>query len=279
VYKSKRAAVDLIIEHYLCQEVGRFAPPFKREDWLEEAELSERAIFRTLRDYLTLACLGEARHGWERCSVAYLAGEPFGRCSPNREHVYNRAVKYDPIALLKMARELFRYDGWTDGYGGRSWERIAVFTLEMWQVDPFEAPASRISLYVERAINLAHNLGPVFNKPILVMENSCDFVRMVLDAFASAICTADALRRADVTYVRLPAWAAALLRRELQTVDHSVEIVIDDDYPHVEWGSERPNVDLVFKNEEEVEEDAMEEADANANAKLAPEREREVAQT
>jgi hypothetical protein len=279
VHKSKRAAVDLIVEHYLCQEVDRFAPPSKREDWREEAEISERAIFRTLRDYLTLACLGEARHGWEHCSVAYLAGGPFGKCSPTREYVYIGAVKYDPIALLKMARELFGYDGWANGYGGRSWERIAEFTLEMWQVDPFEAPARRISLYVERAINLAHNLGPVFNKPVLVMENSCDFVRTVLDAFASASCTADALRRVDITYVRLPAWAAALLRRELQTqtIDHSVEIVIDDDYPYVEWGSERPDVELVFKDEEEVEEDVVEEADANA--KLVPEREREVAQT
>ena len=277
MYRSRRSAVDLIVEHYLCQEVDRFAPPSKREDWREEAELSERAIFRTLRDYLTLACLGEARHGWEHCLVAYLVGGPFGRCSPTRDYVYIKVAKYDPIALLKKTRELFGYDGWADGYGGRSWERIAEFSLEMWQVDPYEAPAKRISLYVERAINLVHNLGPVFNKPVLVVENSCDFVRAVLDAFASASCTADALRRADITHVRLPTWAAALLRRELQTIeDFSVEIAIDEDYPCVEWGNERPDIELVPKyDDEEVEEDAAEEEDTSA--KLVPEREREAA--
>jgi len=277
VYRYRRSAVDLIVEHYLCQEVDRFAPPSKREDWREEAELSERAIFRTLRDYLTLACLGEARHGWEYCSVAYLVGGPFGRCSTTRDYVYIKVAKYDPIALLKKTRELFGYDGWVDGYGGRSWERIAEFSLEMWQVDPYEAPAKRISLYVERAINLVHNLGPVFNKPVLVVENSCDFVRAVLDAFASASCTADALRRADITHVRLPTWAAALLRSELQTIeDFSVEIAIDEDYPCVEWGNERPDIELVPKDDdEEVEEDAAEEEDTSA--KLVPEREREAA--
>jgi hypothetical protein len=276
VYKSKRAAVDLIIEHYLCQEVGRFAPPFKREDWLEEAELSERAIFRTLRDYLTLACLGEARHGWEHCSVAYLAGGPFGRCSPTREYIYVGVTKYNPIVLLQLARKLFEYDCWTAGYGGYSWHRITEFVLEMWQVDPFESPIKRISLYVERAINLAHNQGPVFNKPALMQENSCDFVRTVLDAFATADCTADALRLAEVTYVRLPSWAAALLRRELQNIDHSVDIVVDEDYPYVEWGNDQPDVELVLKDEEEGEEkDAVEEE----NAKLvSAEREREAVQ-
>jgi hypothetical protein len=274
--RSRRSAVDLIVEHYLCQEVDSYAPSSRREDWRSEAELSERSIFCTIRDYLTMACAGEARHAWERCRTAYLAGGPFGKRSPARESVYEGVARYCPTGLLRVVRNLFLED-WEEEYGGRPWYEIATLALAMWSIDPWRSPLRTVSLYVERAINMAHNLGPVFNKPVLIMENSCELLRSVLDAFANAACTADALRRAEVRCVRLPSWAGALLRRQLQDMDYSVQILTDDDCPCVEWGNEPLNVELVPKYEEE-EEDVVEE-EAVINAQLVPtEREREAVQ-
>jgi hypothetical protein len=274
--RSRRSAVDLIVEHYLCQEVDRYAPPSRREDWRSEAELSERSIFCTIRDYLTMACAGEARHAWDYCKTAHLVGGPFGKRCPVREYVYEGVTRYNPISLLRVTRNLFSEE-WENGYGGHAWYEIAALALEMWSVDPWGSSLRTVSLYVERAINMAHNLGPVFNKPVLIMENSCEFLRSVLDAFANADCTADALRRAEVCYVRLPSWAGALLRRQLQDMDYSVQILTDDDCPCVEWGNEPLDVELVPKYEEEEEEEDVVEEEADANAKLvSAEREQEA---
>ena len=105
-------------------------------------------------DYLTLACFGEVRYGWEEAS-RYIDGILSGRGDAHRQ-----AIKYSPQILLPILDDLFNNQVWVEGYGGPSWGNIAKVALSYYNLPP--------RLFIDSVCNLVHNGGACYDKYILV---------------------------------------------------------------------------------------------------------------
>lgn len=114
-------------------------------------ELSQRWS-RGMRDYLLMASAGEARHlpsHWQ-----------WGHAAPQSRHeCYLKARKYDPNELGPNLVRVFSDYSWPGGFGGKLWAHCAEHAVA-W------TPEAGVA-WVDHAVDLKHNGGPVWNKPVL----------------------------------------------------------------------------------------------------------------
>lgn len=113
----------------------------------------EEKLAVAIRDYLTLACFGEARHGEHAANQFLLYGPKRGE---GRTGARELARKFEPQSLLTACLGLFSRDGWNSAYGGAKWAHIAECALQWWELPPRE--------FIDCVVNLTHNGGVAFNK-------------------------------------------------------------------------------------------------------------------
>jgi len=136
------------------RKVDTFRRPHER--WLQDFEdYSQRyasKFARALFDYLALACFGEARHCWDKASLA-IEGLPEGK---SRRGAYEDARAYNPWLFLPKLEILFQRAEWEAYYGGPSWARIAQ-AAQLYGKLPD-------TVFIDHCVDLSHNGGLCFDK-------------------------------------------------------------------------------------------------------------------
>ena len=123
-----------------------------RQDLGKERDRLAGDFALALRDYLFLASCGEARHAQGK-RIPTLSG------IGGRDDVYAAALDYAPTAAnWERLQEVFAQDTWSRGFGGEAWRNICE-QAAMYDTLPAIA-------YVDHVIDLAHNGGCAFNKPV-----------------------------------------------------------------------------------------------------------------
>lgn len=130
-------------------EVGRAAMEKLLEDVAEYRDWLIHPLATALRDYMFLACTGEARH----CR-ALLNGAEY----KTRPAVYQAtALKFRPSeASFKELSAVFKDNEWSGSYGGKAWGKISDHGAQYGKI----ADAA----FIDIAASLAHNNGTMFNK-------------------------------------------------------------------------------------------------------------------
>ena len=122
-----------------------------------------KKIANLFSEYLYVAIAGELRHTWERCFCSYeLADrlEQFGIRAGGPRISTQKAVKKDVEAkmkLLPLAIEIFG-ERWENGYGGRSWLKIAELLHD------YLKGKLNDTVFVDCVFNIRHNGGLAFDK-------------------------------------------------------------------------------------------------------------------
>jgi hypothetical protein len=124
-------------------------------------------IYAALRDYLTLACFGEARHA-PSASNRHISGININTSS--RSAFSLKATDFDPLDLTTKMVDLFQNSRWNRSYGGSSWGRIAEAAMHFWLKD---WPAT---VLIDHSFDLAHNNGICFNKGFIFYFDSGDYM-------------------------------------------------------------------------------------------------------
>jgi len=145
--------------------------PF-RKAWekLDEdtAEVLDRLTYNlsyAMRDYLTLASFGEARHGLYRTNLSIypdlhvFSMDNSGSPLLSREITMTEALYYDPRDALPKLVEIFNGGGWSSGVGGPRWGEIAAGALTWWTVFKGMPIA-----FIDHCVDLRHNNGTAFSK-------------------------------------------------------------------------------------------------------------------
>lgn len=106
----------------------------------------------TLRDYMFLACLGEARHAHHFCYNYYTDMQDGG----SREDAMEAGPQYNPKLTLPALSRTFREKGWNSGMGGKRWAVIAEAAMKYgdW----------KDAVFIDHVAGLEHNGGLMFNK-------------------------------------------------------------------------------------------------------------------
>lgn len=121
-----------------------------------------RNFARHIRDYLFIASLGEACHGSDRCNSHELdlwEKSPFSSYPSSRHRVYNEAQHYEVENGTDKLSEVFFGKWSTSGFGGKSWGKCISLNKRYGEISNI--------MFVDMAINLHHNGGNVFNKPLI----------------------------------------------------------------------------------------------------------------
>lgn len=133
----------------------------EREDWRTVSTLEEFKTFKTeyeyrfarnMFDFLVLASFGEAVH---HSALQWPGGRPSGE-----SEACAQGVRYDPRQSIPVLERVFRdLPGWSAGYGGRRWARIA-FSAGYYIGEMRKFPL----VFADHTVDLAHNGGLAFNK-------------------------------------------------------------------------------------------------------------------
>jgi len=105
-----------------------------------------------IRDYLYLACFGEARHASTRCALHW----PQNHNGLSRLSSYQIAITHNLVHALPKLIQIFDQSDWGGGYGGKIWRQIAEAAAQygIWPN----------TLFIDHAIDLEHHNGFVFSK-------------------------------------------------------------------------------------------------------------------
>jgi hypothetical protein len=209
-----------------------------------------------MRDYLTFACFGEARHAPAECE-AYL--RVLHHASSRREAAVV-AVRYDWRTILEETESLFGDYQWSAGYGGRRWATIAQVGQLFGKV-PDE-------VFVDHTVDLTHNGGLAFDKKdygILYLDpEDVKEYKELLDLKAAATTPREVVAWVE-DHVGVPSEVCALvfilLRDSLLRKDPEDMLRVLSYQPQA-WGSVR--LDCIAENiywREDEEEEEEEEYD------------------
>jgi hypothetical protein len=112
----------------------------------------ELELARTMFDYLTVACVGEMRHGHTWLNF------PFG-VPASRSDAYAKSISYDPRSILPTCAKAFNVKGkWGGGYGGPKWANIASSAALYFKFRDYPV------VFADHVVDLTHNGGVAFNK-------------------------------------------------------------------------------------------------------------------
>jgi hypothetical protein len=197
-----------------------------------------------LRDYFVLACCGEARHA-KAHAKCYLRGPYAPLPGDERTKAGTTPAKHFTwVSLAQITQHLFEEGNWDSSYGGPSWAMIAAHALKHpGPLSPDVEYRKRLVVWVEKAINLAHNNGLALDKGFIFDDVCITCLQCLLDAFASgpnsihymlrALTNANYNRHCYTRRIRglnpwAVRWAALLFGVQLP--------VAPWDYTEVKWG-------------------------------------------
>jgi hypothetical protein len=177
---EKLEIIPALSSFYMLEEIIhtplRIRNPFmelKIKDLKKRAQAYQdkfsKHLARALFDYLTSASYGEARWANEKCEEMH----PEILVGGERHHAYEEARMWKPKSMLKTLSQLFGYR-WEDGYGGHPWKTIVDHAMHYFTMSPKQ--------FVDYVVDLSHNGGCAFDKPIVVKLDDITFYKIVLDA-------------------------------------------------------------------------------------------------
>lgn len=154
-----------VVSYYVLEEIihqqydNRPSRQRLKQDLIYEQQRLERHLALLMRDYLVLASFGEARHVPQESRLGLfrkLRLPPRG----HRNKAYQMAHPFDPDTLITGLCLVFHQENWSGGYGGRAWYKCIHTAKEYHKMTNH--------IFVDHAVDLMHNGGPVYNKPILI---------------------------------------------------------------------------------------------------------------
>lgn len=123
-------------------------------DFEEYYESYRERLMDNMFDYLTMICVGEARH---HGSVKWPVKRP-----QSRSEAYIQALQHDPRYLLPACESIFGNLKWGGSYGGPKWANIAKQTALYFK------HKSHPAVFVDHVVDLSHNGGIAFNKGYII---------------------------------------------------------------------------------------------------------------
>lgn len=197
------------------------APLPSQEKWKSDLERQYEPFVKgfaaSVRDYLFLACMGEARHGY-----AY-GGTHFPELGNDMSRIeaYRRSIRYSPEKNISKLIALFgEYDWYECGYGGPPWGAIATALKLYGQVPDV--------VFIDLVVSIEHNGGNVFNKTEVsrVIAFKCDlWVYDILKGFLDHKASQDILSHPEARYLK---W---LSRETLSFLDRYFHVISRKDAP------------------------------------------------
>ena len=135
-----------------------------KDNLLQKKEEFCDVFAKSIRDYLLVVSIGEARHALNKCYVGdtYLdfADDITDRIYYKRDCVYMQCVDYDYKSILPILLKIFGDNTWRgDGFGGKAWYKIVK---AIYMYDTLSAP-----VFIDHVVDLSHNSANVFTKNVL----------------------------------------------------------------------------------------------------------------
>ena len=158
---------------YLLEEMHALTGEKMQINHRLDAYKADLALFRDefnteltaiFKDYLTVTCIGEARHG-NCCKPEFkMMLNPkkalFGRDKLRRDIAYEKLIKLspqiNPRLTLSWIYVLFSSRIWSGAFGGKKWAEIVKTALL-----EYDTPKE---IFIDTVINLQHNSGSCLNK-------------------------------------------------------------------------------------------------------------------
>jgi hypothetical protein len=137
-----------------------------------QAELEENLAL-LMRDYLALACLGEARYGkilnLNTGRNQYIFD--WSKIRARRENNYYLALKHNPTEILTTLEEFFNKPKCFIGLtGGSVWSKACNYGLKYGTILD--------SIYIDNLVDLEHHNGTIFSKPCLLRLECSSIIRV-----------------------------------------------------------------------------------------------------
>lgn len=176
--QEKLEVIPAIASFYMHEEIMH-SPPARliKFNTNKVLDLKERVrvhqdkfsikLANALFDYLCLASFGEARHADDKAAMMHPELDGGGR-----SEAYTLAQSYNPKNYLKTLANIF-HEHWEDGYGGEPWAQITEHALEYYVMSAKQ--------FVDYVVDLSHNGGVAFDKPIVLFMRDTSFYKMMLD--------------------------------------------------------------------------------------------------
>ena len=175
-----------VLNYYILEQLSVDIPKYStshaviklKDDLLQKKEEFCDIFARSIRDYLIIVSIGEARYALNRCGVGdiYLdfADAIVDRTYYKRDCVYTQCIDYAYNPLLPVLLKIFSDNTWRgQGYGGKAWYKI-VKTIYMY--DTLSAP-----IFIDHIVDLSHNSANVFTKNVLFCIKDLYNYKTVLD--------------------------------------------------------------------------------------------------
>jgi hypothetical protein len=129
-----------------------------------------KPLARAFRDYIALACAGEARHARDRCSHYW---PNWYKPGDDRSYAIDGAHRYNPDDLLVAAVDLFGRHWHHTNYGGKSWKGIAEVGL-LYGTIPDLA-------FLDISVDLSHNSGLFLDKGTIFIPPNSNVYKYMLE--------------------------------------------------------------------------------------------------
>ena len=190
--------IRAIYDFYFCEAILVHPPKFGnkaqeklRDDTQAYHDRIVENLAPALYDYLYMACMGEARHAYNKTAL-YIPNIARGT---SRYDAYKKATEFDRAKTFPKLRELFAQTWNGGGFGGGSWAIICEGAME-YGVLPDKA-------FIDHVIDLEHNGGHCFDKTTVGKVINLDIKSMYMKRFLDWKFEDDILN----TY---PSWFASM---------------------------------------------------------------------
>ena len=172
--------IRAIYDFYFMEAILVHPPKFgnkAQEKLRDDAQAYQDRVVENLApalyDYLFMACMGEARHAYNK-TAKYIPNIERGG---GRSQAYHTALNFDRTKMLPALHKLFTQTWGGGGYGGGSWANIASGAME-YGVLPDKA-------FIDHVIDLEHNGGHCFDKTsvskVIDLEMKSMYMKRFLD--------------------------------------------------------------------------------------------------
>lgn len=248
-----------------------------REDLNRQYEPFVWGFAASVRDYLFLICLGEARHAHEYAG-GYFSQVEIGE---SRESAYRQAVQFSPQKNIHRLITLFNeYKWYEQGYGSTPWGNIATAIKLHGQVPD--------AVFIDLVVAIEHNNGNVFDKTevskVIAFECDIKLCGRVLEYFLNDKANLDILTHpVDRHFKWLSRETLSLLSRYYHVVSRKdapseIQEVLAQRPPRLPRGYESPwgnnvlgPIELSPEREDEHDEETKKAYDKyNASASATP---------
>jgi len=143
------------------------------QDYLVEFKNTLTRNINRIREYLVRAVISELSHQ-DQVSNKYFVRIPYE--FSDVDDFMSRATDEQIRSFLVSAQAVFSRPMWKRNYGGVLWKNISKVALDLWLEEDFK----KLIIHADRAFQLEHNTGMVFDKDKNIQLNEAR-VRNLLD--------------------------------------------------------------------------------------------------